>query len=72
MNYLNTVASKFGVLSNIQFNTTVLKSVWNEETKMWTVETGTGQIFKGDVKPRFQFSMKLKIASDAITLQPLY
>ena len=49
MSYLNTVASKFGVLSNIRFNTKVLRSVWNEDTKVWTVETDTGEIFKGEV-----------------------
>ena len=53
LNYLNAVASKFGVLSKIQFNTTVVKSVWNEKTKIWIVETSTGQIFKGDVGPFF-------------------
>ena len=53
MNYLNTVASKFGILPNIRFNTTVVRSVWNEEMKVWTVETGTGQIFKGDAKSNF-------------------
>ena len=46
-NYLNTVATKFGVLSNIRFNIKVVRSVWNEKTKVWTVETGTGEIFKG-------------------------
>ena len=54
MNYLNAVASKFGVLSKIQFNTTVVRSVWDEGTKVWTVETGSGQIFKGDVKSLFK------------------
>ena len=49
LSYLNSVASKFGVLSNIRFNTRVLRSVWNEETKVWTVETDTGEIFKGEV-----------------------
>ena len=53
LNYLNTVASKFGILPNIRFNTTVVRSVWNEEMKVWTVETGTGQIFKGDAKSNF-------------------
>ena len=53
LNYLNTVASKFGILPNIRFNTTVVRSVWNEEMKVWTVETSTGQIFKGDAKSNF-------------------
>ena len=47
-NYLNTVATKFGVLPHIRFNTKVLRSVWNEKTKAWTVETGTGEIFEGE------------------------
>ena len=54
MNYLNDVALKFGVLSNIRFNTAVVKSVWNEKTKIWTVETSTGQIFEGDMESVFQ------------------
>jgi len=49
LSYLNSVASKFGVLSNIRFNTKVLRSVWNEDTKAWTVETDTGEIFKGNI-----------------------
>ena len=51
LNYLNTVAAKFGVLSNIRFNTKVVRSVWSHQTKVWTVETGSGQTFKGDQKP---------------------
>ena len=48
LNYLNTVASKFGVLPHIRFNTAVVRIVWNEEMKVWTVKTGTGQTFEGD------------------------
>ena len=45
------MAAKFGVLSNIRFNTKVVRSVWSHQTKVWTVETGSGQTFKGDQKP---------------------
>ena len=48
LNYLNTVAAKFGVLSSIRFNTKVVRSVWSHQTKVWTVETASGQTFKGD------------------------
>jgi len=58
LSYLNSVASKFGVLSNIRFNTKVLRSVWNDETKVWTVETGTGEIFKGGVSITVKNSTK--------------
>ena len=52
-NYLITVATKFGVLPNIRFNTKVVRSVWNEKTKVWAVETATGEIFKGERMPFF-------------------
>ena len=72
MSYLNTVASKFGVLSKIQFNTTVVRSVWDEGTKLWTVETGSGQIFKGDMESLFQLLLRTPLTKflDKTTKHP--
>jgi cation diffusion facilitator CzcD-associated flavoprotein CzcO len=43
------VASKFGVLPHIRFNTVVVKNTWDAKTNMWTVETMSGEKFTGNV-----------------------
>ena len=47
MDYLNAVAQRFNIFSKIRFNTEVVKSVWDEKTNLWTVETSTGETLKG-------------------------
>ena len=53
MDYLNAVAQRFNIFSKIRFNTEVVKSVWDEKTNLWTVETSTGETLKGE---RSQFT----------------
>ena len=53
MDYLNAVAHRFNIFSKIRFNTEVVKSVWDEKTNLWTVETSTGETLKGE---RSQFT----------------
>ena len=48
MDYLNAVAHRFNIFSKIRFNTEVVKSVWDEKTNLWTVETSTGETLKGE------------------------
>ena len=53
MDYLNAVAQRFNIFFKIRFNTEVVKSVWDEKTNLWTVETSTGETLKGE---RSQFT----------------
>ena len=48
MDYLNAVAQRFNIFSKIRFNAEVVKSVWDEKTNLWTVETSTGETLKGE------------------------
>ena len=43
LKYANHVADRFNLRSDIQFNTKVVSTVFNEDTNRWTVTTGDGK-----------------------------
>jgi cation diffusion facilitator CzcD-associated flavoprotein CzcO len=47
--YFKRVASDFGVMSNIRFNSEVVAVSFDEATVTWTVELATGERFDSDV-----------------------
>ena len=67
MDYLNAVAQRFNIFSKIRFNTEVVKSVWDEKTNLWTVETSTGETLKGE---RSQFTANSFFFSKINTFYP--
>ena len=42
--YLDDVADKFDVVRHVRFNTSAEQGVWDEEAKLWTIETNHGTI----------------------------
>lgn len=47
--YLNKFATKFGLKRRIKFGQEIIKATWDEEAKVWTVETKQGDAYKANV-----------------------
>ena len=45
--YANHVADRFELRKDMQFNTSIERAVYNEETTTWTLTTDTGERVKG-------------------------
>ena len=47
LRYINHVADRFDLRSDIQFNTLVTRAVFDEDAGRWLVETEAGEVFSG-------------------------
>jgi cation diffusion facilitator CzcD-associated flavoprotein CzcO len=47
--YLQRVADKYGITPLIRFNTEVTTAAFDEDRRMWRVETGTGAVYQANV-----------------------
>ena len=47
--YLQRVAEDFGVLPHIRFGADVVRSVWDERRRVWSVELASGETHESDV-----------------------